>query len=134
MWLLDTNVWIAYLERKSNPVKERIAELPEAQILLCDVVKAELLYGAYRSSRVEQNLAKLELLFSLVKSLPFDGAAAHEFGVIRAHLARQGTPIGPYDLQIAAIARAHNLILVSHNTREFSRVPCLALEDWETTL
>lgn len=101
-------------------------------MLLCDVVKAELLYGAFRSARVEQNLAKLDLLFSLVKSLPFDGNAAREFGEIRAYLARQGTPIGPYDLQIAAIARAHNLILVTHNTREFSRVQGLILEDRET--
>jgi predicted nucleic acid-binding protein len=66
MWLLDTNAWIAYLEREPNPVKTHIAERPEAQILICDVVKAELLYGAFRSSRIEQNLAKLDVLFSLV--------------------------------------------------------------------
>jgi tRNA(fMet)-specific endonuclease VapC len=131
MWLLDTNAWIAYLEREPNPVKAQVAKHAETELLLCDVVKAELLYGAFRSSRVEQNLAKLELLFSLVKSLPFDGNAAREFGEIRAYLARQGTPLGPYDLQIAAIARAHNLILVTHNTREFSRVQGLMLEDWE---
>jgi tRNA(fMet)-specific endonuclease VapC len=131
MWLLDTNAWIAYLERKPNPVKNRIAQLPETEILICDVVKAELIYGAYKSSRVEQNLAKLTVLFSLVTSLPFDGKAAYEFGDIRAFLAKKGTPIGPYDLQIAAIARAHHLTLVTHNTREFSRVPNLMLEDWE---
>lgn len=131
MWLLDTNAWIAYLEREPNPVKNRIAALPESAILLCDVVKAELFYGAYKSSRIEQNLGKLELLFSLINLLPFDGNAAREFGEIRAYLARQGTPIGPYDLQIAAIAKVHDLILVTHNTREFSRVLGLRLEDWE---
>jgi len=131
MWLLDTNAWIAYLERAPNSVKNRIATLPESTILLCDVVKAELIYGAYKSSRIEQNLAKLELLFSLIRSLPFDGNAAREFGEIRAYLARQGTPIGPYDLQIAAIAKAHDLTVVTHNTREFSRVVGLRLEDWE---
>ncbi|MDP1709482.1 MAG: PIN domain-containing protein, partial [Candidatus Komeilibacteria bacterium] len=68
---------------------------------------------------------------SLINSLPFDGNAAREFGEIRAYLARQGTPIGPYDLQIAAIAKVHDLILVTHNTREFSRVLGLRLEDWE---
>jgi tRNA(fMet)-specific endonuclease VapC len=93
MWLLDTNAWIAYLEREPNPVKNRIATLPESTILLCDVVKAELIYGAYKSSRIEQNLAKLDILFALVNSLPFDGNAAREFGEIRAYLARQGTPI-----------------------------------------
>jgi len=132
MWLLDTNAWIAYLERAPNPVKARVAEHAESDILLCDVVKAKLLYGAFKSTRVEQNLAKLDILFSLVKSLPFDSRAARQFGEIRAYLAKQGTPIGPYDLQIAAIARAHNLTLVTHNTREFSRVPDLELEDWET--
>ena len=131
MWLLDTNAWIAYLERKPSLVKNRIATLPESAILLCDIVKAELIYGAYKSSRIEQNLAKLELLFALVNSLPFDGNAAREFGEIRAYLARQGTPIGPYDLQIAAIAKVHDLILVTHNTREFSRVLGLRVEDWE---
>ena len=70
-------------------------------------------------------------MFSLINSLPFDGNAAREFGEIRAYLARQGTPIGPYDLQIAAIAKAHDLILVTHNTREFSRVLGLRVEDWE---
>ena len=131
MWLLDTNAWIAYLERKPNPIKTRIAQTPENQIVMCDIVEAELLYGAYKSTRVEQNLAKLELLFSLVESLPFEGKAAVQFGEIRAYLAQKGTPIGPYDLQIAAVARAQGLTLVTHNTREFARVPELKIEDWE---
>jgi tRNA(fMet)-specific endonuclease VapC len=132
MWLLDTNAWIAYLQRNPNAVKNKIASVPESSILLCDVVKAELIYGAYKSARVDDNLGKLDILFSLVNSLPFDGNAAREFGEIRAYLARQGTPIGPYDLQIAAIAKAHDLTLVTHNTREFSRVIGLRLEDWES--
>lgn len=64
-------------------------------------------------------------------SLPFDDAAAEICGEIRASLARQGTPIGPHDVQIAAIAIARGLILISHNTREFSRVDGLRLEDWQ---
>ena len=68
----------------------------------------------------------LEWLPCLVYSSP----ATRKFGEIRSYLNRQGTPIGPYDLQIAAIALAHELTLVTHNTREFSRVPDLALEDW----
>ncbi len=95
------------------------------------MVKAELFYGAYKSSKVYENLAKLELLFLLVESFPFEAKAAAQFGDIRAYLAKQGAPIGPYDLQIAAVARTHNLTLVTHNTREFSRVPDLNIEDWE---
>lgn len=64
-------------------------------------------------------------------SLPFDDEATLVYGRIRAQLAALGTPIGPYDLQIAAIAIAHNLILVTHNTAEFSRVDELLIEDWE---
>ena len=64
-------------------------------------------------------------------SLPFDDSAAEEYGRIRAHLANLGTPIGPNDLLIAAIALANKITLVSHNTAEFSRVPGLILEDWQ---
>jgi tRNA(fMet)-specific endonuclease VapC len=63
--------------------------------------------------------------------LPFDDAAADLGGNLRAQLARQGAPIGPYDLQIAAIALANECTLVTHNVREFSRVPDLTIEDWE---
>ena len=65
------------------------------------------------------------------QSLPFDDRAADEYGRIRAHLAGLGTLIGPNDLLIASIALANGLILVSHNTREFSRVPGLKLDDWQ---
>ena len=131
MWLLDTNVWIAYLGKRPSPAKQRIANLPEKQLWLCDVVKSELYYGAYKSVQLNANLARLETLFALISSLPFNSAAARHCGEIRAYLARQGTPIGPYDVQIAAIARTNDLTLVTNNTSEFSRVPGLRLEDWQ---
>lgn len=74
----------------------------------------------------------LSEFFNEFVSLPFDGRAAEIGGQIRAQLADVGTPIGSNDLLIAAIALAHNLILVTHNTREFSRVAGLRIEDWET--
>jgi tRNA(fMet)-specific endonuclease VapC len=98
----------------------------------CTPVEAELWYGVDKSARQEQNRARLLTLLEWLPSLPFAGQTTQHFGDIRAHLARQGKPIGPYDLQIAAIARAHHLTLVTHNTKEFSRVPGLTLEDWET--
>lgn len=130
MWLLDTNAWIAYLNPRPNPVRERILEHP-GRVLLCDVVKAELLFGAYRSTQVERNLGTLRTLFEAVDSLPFEGRAADACGRVRATLQQQGRPIGPYDMQIAATALANDLTLVTHNTREFTRVPDLRLEDWE---
>ncbi len=131
MWLLDTNVWVRYLNPGSSPVKVQLHQHSPHTLWLCDIVKAELYYGAYKSSRQEQNLALLEKLFGKFQSLVFDSHAAQHFGRIRADLQRQGQPIGPYDLQIAAIALANDFTLVTHNTREFSRINGLCLDDWE---
>jgi tRNA(fMet)-specific endonuclease VapC len=131
MWLPDTNVWIALLNARPSPVKARLQAVRPEQIFLCDIVKAELYFGAFNSARRDDNLRLLEELFASFVSLPFDSQASREFGQIRAELARLGTPIGPYDLQIAAVARARGLVLVTHNTGEFSRVPDLQIEDWE---
>jgi tRNA(fMet)-specific endonuclease VapC len=131
IYLPDTNAWIAYINPGDSPVKSQFRARPPADIAFCAVVKAELLYGAYRSTRQEDNLRLLATLFQLFKSLPFDDAAADAYGRIRADLTARGTPIGPNDLMIAAIALAHHLILVTHNVREFGRVEGLHLEDWE---
>lgn len=131
IYLVDTNTCIQYLTRRSSPIVDRLAVLPGQDVVLCDVVKAELYYGAYRGTRLESNLALYQEFFSEFLRLPFDGNAAAVYGRIRAQLEALGTPIGPNDLQIAAIALAHNLILVTHNTREFSRVDELQIEDWE---
>lgn len=101
------------------------------RLRLCEVVKAELWYGAYHSQRRTENLRLLVYFFSGFISLPFDATAARLCGEIRADLAKHGTPIGPYDVQIAAIALASGLTLVTHNTAEFSRIRNLKLEDWE---
>jgi len=109
---------------------QRIIAAGDNHVYLCAPVKAELWYGACKSQRIAEYQASLARLFSDFLSLPFDDKAALHFGDIRAHLASQGTPIGPYDLQIAAIALAHDLTVVTYNTREFARVPGLKLEDW----
>ncbi len=131
IYLPDTNACIRYLNPAASAVKRRFQSASPQDIALCDIVKMEMYYGAYRSARQADNLALLRQFFSAFRSLPFDAHAAEICGRIRALLANAGTPIGPYDLQIAAIALANNLILVTHNTREFSRVPGLMLEDWE---
>ena len=131
MWLLDTNAWVVYLTSRSASVEHRILTYPNAQILMCDIVKFELLYGAYKSKRIRTNLDLLEQVFSKFHSLPFDGKSAKIAGHLRAELASQGTPIGPYDLLIAATALANDMTLVTHNVTEFQRVPNLSIEDWE---
>jgi len=128
-YLLDTNICIAWLQNQESVV-QRIVQAGEGHIWLCTPVKAELWFGACKSQRVADNQARLRVFFNSFPSLSFDDRAAEQVGDLRATLARAGTPIGPYDLQIAAIALAHGLILITHNTREFARVPGLILEDW----
>lgn len=131
IYLLDTNTCIQYITGRNSLVVEKFKACNPADIALCDVVKSELYYGAYKSDRQDKNLQVLKEFFQEFVSLPFDKQAAKKTGEIRARLAALGTPIGPYDLQIAAIALVNNLILVTHNTKEFSRVEGLHFEDWE---
>ena len=98
--------------------------------MLCSVVKAELQYGAQKSAKAAANLDRLAAYFAPLASLPFDDLAAEHYGLIRAELEQRGMPIGPNDLMIAAIARAHGLTLVTANLDEFGRVPGLRVEDW----
>jgi len=106
------------------------AVLP-VEIAVCSIVKAELFYGAMKSSNPAKVLAEQRRFLDQFVSLTFDDQAAESYGTMRAYLARQGKPIGPNDLLIAAIALARGVILVTHNTGEFSRVPNLIIEDWE---
>jgi len=131
MYLLDSNTCIQFLNGRSTQVKRRLMGTKPSNIKLCSIVKAELLYGASRSNDPSAALARLETFFAPYESIPFDDAAAAEYGRIRGYLAGAGTPIGPNDLMIAAIARCRQLTLVTHNTREFSRVPGLLIDDWE---
>jgi tRNA(fMet)-specific endonuclease VapC len=128
-YLLDTNAAIALM--KGHPaVMAHVREVGRRQLRICAIVEGELWFGVAKSARVAENTDRLSRLLAWVPSLPFSGEATRRFGEIRAHLARQGTPIGPYDLQIAAIAVAAELTLVTNNTSEFERVPSLRCEDW----
>ncbi|WP_445637928.1 type II toxin-antitoxin system VapC family toxin [Nostoc sp. DSM 114161] len=131
IYLLDTNACIIYLNGRNLSLRRRLESHSDLNIVVCSTVKAELFYGAKRSNNPTRNLALQKEFLNRFISLPFDDIAAEIFGDIRSHLANLGTPIGPYDLQIAAIALANNLILVTHNVDEFSRVPGLQFEDWE---
>lgn len=127
--LLDTNVCIAFLKDEGEVKGKILARRPD-EMLLCSVVKAELLYGARRSAKVDDNLKKLDAFFAPFSSLPFDDAAAERYGVIRAQLERAGTPIGANDMAIAAIALAADATLVTRNQDEFRRVAGLRVEVW----
>jgi tRNA(fMet)-specific endonuclease VapC len=130
-YILDTNVCIIYLKGRNLNLKQRLDAVPVEEIAVCSVVKAELCYGAMKSANPERNFALQQAFLNQFVSLPFDDLAATTFGTIRTQLETRGTPIGAYDLQIAAIALANNLTLVTHNTCEFERVEGLQIEDWE---
>jgi len=130
MYLLDTNVCIHLLNEGSPEIERHFRSHLPSEIALCSIVKAELLFGARHSQKVSANLQRLKLFFEPLASLPFDDHCAEEYGQIRADLAAQGKLIGPNDMLIAAVARAFDAVLVTHNSREFSRVVNLRLEDW----
>jgi len=132
MFLPDTNVWIRFFKSWREPGKKiAFFQLIHQQFGFVRLLKAELFFGAMKSTRIPENLALLDELFVDFESLSFEDDAARKYGEIRSDLARKGTPIGPNDLMIAAIASVHEAVLVTHNTREFTRVTGLKVEDWE---
>jgi len=130
-YLLDTNVCIRYLKGRTPSIRDAIHSRLPKQLVICAIVRAELFFGAMKSNYPTETLAIQRQFIDQFPTLPFDDEAALIFGTIRADLQRQGKPIGPYDLQIAAIALANDLTLVTHNTGEFSRIDGLRLADWE---
>jgi len=132
-FLLDTNACIRLLNERHSPLARKLACVPRREVALCSISKAELYYGAYRSTRQEANLAVLRRFFQEFATLPFDEKCEEVYGGIRAQLALAGTPIGPNDLLIAAVALANEATIVTHNTAEFGRVSGLRIEDWEST-
>ena len=130
-YLLDTNVFVAYLRGRNTLLGQRYHAHPTAELRLCSVVLAELIRGTLRSHRPSVERAKVDALVKPLASLPFDDDAAEVFARIRFRLESQGIVIGPYDLQIASIALVHQLTVVTHNVAEFGRVPGLTVEDWE---
>jgi tRNA(fMet)-specific endonuclease VapC len=130
MYLLDTNTCIRYLNGTSDNVRRRLERAHHQEIVLCSIVNAELVFGAFKSTRRDENLVKIRKFVERFISIPFDDAATPAYGEIRSGLERAGTPIGPNDLLIAAIAVSHDLTLVTNNVGEFARVPKLKWETW----
>lgn len=132
MICLDTNVVIALLTRRDHRIAERFRSAAQGAVVAVPVqVVTELWYGVWNSSRTRENSERLAIFFnSPINVLPFDAHDAREAGEIRAHLKRVGTPIGPYDVLIAAQARRRGATLATANAGEFVRVPGLMVDDW----
>jgi len=132
IFLPDTNACVALLRARNTRLMARWQAAKPSEIILCSVVVYELRYGAERSSNPTREHAKLDVFFAPYLSLPFDDKCARLCAEIRRNLEKNGHVIGPHDLQIAAVAFHHSLTLVTHNSQEFSRIPGLTLDDWET--
>ena len=130
--VLDTNACIAAFNDAPNRVRQRLDEsiAKGTAATVSSIAVFELRYGVAKSARVESNTRRLDIFLRSVRILPFDEEDGRIAGEIRATLKRQGKPIGPYDLLIAGQALRHDLLLITANVREFSRVPGLRWEDW----
>ena len=128
-YMLDTNMCI-YAQKNNPNVIAKIKQNFQQGLAISSITLAELEYGVQASANIEKNAVSLLKFLSIVDVLPFDSGAAVEYGKICADLRKKGTPIGTMDMLIAAHARAENLIVVTHNTREFERVEGLQLKDW----
>ena len=130
MYLLDTNI-VSYWMRGAAALIERIKSHSPSDLALSTITLAEILYGIEKStSRKKERRLKIQQIASPLHIYPFDEAAAHKYAIIRSQLEKNGAIISERDTQIASIAIANQLILVTHNVKEFVRVPKLKVEDW----
>lgn len=130
IYLLDTNI-ISYWMRGDPQVIEKIKSYSPAELSFCTITLAEIYYGIEKSpTKKKERRNKIERIKSQLDIYPFNEHAAVKYGVIRALLEKRGQPISERDLQIASIAVANRLCVVTHNTKEFGRIEKLRVEDW----
>lgn len=129
-YCLDTNTVIDYLKGSYPAIQGRFRRVRPKNIFVPEIVYAELLFGVARSQQRSENAARLERFIQPFSRLAFDHRVSPHYAEIRADLFNRGEPIGPNDLCIASIARAHAMTLVTNNTKEYRRVAGLSIEDW----
>jgi len=127
----DTNTCIRLLKGNSPAIFKKIENISNSDIIIPAIVRFELYYGAYKSDKQNETLIKLNDFLRSFDTIDIDSRVAETAGKIRADLDKKGTPVGPYDLLIAASALSREYKLVTHNTKEFSRIGGLEIEDWE---
>ena len=130
IYCLDTKIVIYALNRSNERLTRQLQATKPSRIKVPEIVRAELLFGVSKSSRKMAALSAVQAFLEPYELLPFAGDAAEHYADIRGRLEKKGKVIGPADLIIAATARAAGAVLVTHNTKEFSRVPGLQIEDW----
>lgn len=129
-YMLDTNICIFVIKHKPENVIRRFIEHEPEDLCISSITYAELMHGVEKSQAREKNRLAIALFLSPISIVDFDNQAAEEYGRIRADLETKGNPIGPMDMLIAGHAISKGLTLVTNNTREFSRIEGLTVEDW----
>ncbi len=129
-FLLDTDVFSAIARQTSAQAARRLAELEAGSVAVSVITAAEIAFGLDKRPVGAAMATRLLRLQQVLAVLPLGPRAAPHYGRTRAELERRGTPIGPNDLWLAAHALAEDLTVVTGNTREFSRVPGLKVENW----
>ena len=132
MFLFDTDIITNIVKpRPSQNLLKILDKLSKNQQYISTITISEIVYGAEKSQRPDFHLNNLEtILLPAVNIIGFDTKAAYVCGRIRAELEKRGTPLDLADLEIASIAIANNLILITNNVRHFKRVPLLRYENW----
>lgn len=131
VYLLDTNILSYFLKGIQPRLTERMAKSLQTQdAAISAITRAEMRYGQALMAADDKRRRGIDLLLGQLPTLPWTATAADRYGDIQSQFKKQGTPIGEMDTQIAAHALAENLVLVTHNTKHFDRVPGLRLEDW----
>jgi len=128
--MLDTDLCIALIKRKPAKMLDKLTSHAPGDVGLSTVSLAELRYGVAKSAQKERNSQALDEFLLPLEIADFDEMSAGSYGEVRAALEKAGTPIGPLDTQIGAHALSLGAVLVTQNTREFRRIPGLAVEDW----
>lgn len=130
MYFLDTNICVYFLTGKHPEIMEKIKSISPKEIKIPSIVKAELLYGAEKSTKRKYNLERIEYFLDPFEIISFDEKSSNQYGKIRSSLEKKGNIIGPNDLVIASTVLAHDGTLVTNNIKEFKRVKTLKIENW----
>ncbi|RPJ16541.1 MAG: type II toxin-antitoxin system VapC family toxin [Desulfobacteraceae bacterium] len=130
IYMLDTNTCIYVIKRKPQDAINRFLQIPISQIGISSITLSELVYGAIKSSKPDQNQLALAQFTAPLEIFPYGDAAAQHYGNLRSYLEGRGTPIGSLDILIAAHALSMDSVLVTNNEKEFVRVPNLKIENW----
>ncbi len=130
IYMLDTNTCIYVIKRKPQDAINRFLQIPISQIGISSITLSELVYGAIKSSKPDQNQLALAQFTAPLEIFPYGDAAAQHYGNLRSYLEGRGTPIGSLDMLIAAHALSMDSVLVTNNEKEFVRVPNLKIENW----